>query len=249
MQTQPKHTLVTGGSRGIGESILRELFQQGHYVHLHHAQSKARAEDIQSELGAARCSLLQADFTQDFVNDFLRYLEQTPEISNVVLNAGVFLSSPIDQNLAEWKRTWKKTMAINLDAVGLLTKIFIENFRKIGGGRLIYIASRAAFKGETEDHLAYAASKGGVVSLARSVARSFGKDGIKSFIVAPGFTRTEMAEEFIAEHGEEAVTHDLALNQLTRPEDIAPLVALMASGKMDHATGSTIDINGGSYIH
>lgn len=153
------------------------------------------------------------------------------------------------EGLKGWEEKWRKTMRVNLDAVGLLTKIFIDHFRKLGRGRLIYIASRAAFKGETEDYLAYAASKGGVVSLARSVARSFGKDNIKSFIVAPGFTRTEMAEQFIAENGEESVMHDLALNELTLPEDIAHTVALMASGKMDHATGSTVDINGGSYIH
>jgi NAD(P)-dependent dehydrogenase (short-subunit alcohol dehydrogenase family) len=111
------------------------------------------------------------------------------------------------------------------------------------------MSSRAAFKGETEDHMMYAASKGGLISLSRSIARSQGKHNIKSFVVAPGFTRTEMAETFIQKHGEEAVTKDLALNELTQPQDIAPLICLMASGSMDHATGTCVDMNAGSYIH
>ena len=96
--------------------------------------------------------------------------------------------------------------------------------------------------------MAYAASKGGLTSLARSVARSFGKDNIKAFTIAPGFTRTAMAEQFIATYGEERVLKEIALNELTRPEDIAPLVGLMCSGLMDHATGATIDLNAGSHI-
>ncbi len=124
----------------------------------------------------------------------------------------------------------------------------IEHFRKNGGGRFIYIGSRAAFRGETEEFLAYAASKGGLTSLARSVARSFGKENIKSFIVSPGFTRTQMAESFIEKYGEERVLKEIALNELTKPEDISPLIAMLCSGLMDHATGATIDINAGSHI-
>ncbi|MCK5401538.1 MAG: SDR family oxidoreductase, partial [Flavobacteriaceae bacterium] len=92
------------------------------------------------------------------------------------------------------------------------------------------------------------ASKGGLTSLARSVARSFGKENIKSFIVSPGFTRTQMAESFIEKYGEERILNEIALNELTKPEDIAPLIAMLSSGLMDHATGATIDINAGSHI-
>jgi NAD(P)-dependent dehydrogenase (short-subunit alcohol dehydrogenase family) len=87
-----------------------------------------------------------------------------------------------------------------------------------------------------------------MVSLARSVARSFGKHNIKSFIVSPGFTRTQMAESFITTYGEEKVLNEIALNELTTPEDLAPLIGLMCSGLMDHATGATIDMNAGSHI-
>ncbi len=142
----------------------------------------------------------------------------------------------------------QKTIDINLNAVGLLTKLGLDHFLKIGEGRFIYIGSRAVFRGETEEYLAYASSKGGLVSLARSVARSFGKNDIKAFIVSPGFTRTQMAESFIATYGEEKVLNEIALNTLTTPQDLAPMIGLMCSGMMDHATGATIDVNAGSHI-
>ena len=84
--------------------------------------------------------------------------------------------------------------------------------------------------------------------MGRSVARSFGKQNIKSFILSPGFTRTQMAESFSETYGEERVLNEIALNELTKPEDLAPLVGLMCSGLMDHATGATIDVNAGSHI-
>jgi NAD(P)-dependent dehydrogenase (short-subunit alcohol dehydrogenase family) len=111
------------------------------------------------------------------------------------------------------------------------------------------MASRAAFRGDTIDYLAYAASKGGMVSLTRSIARGFGKQNIKAFLIAPGFVRTEMAQEFIDFYGEEKTIADLALPKLTEPDDIAPLVVFLASGMADHATGGTFDINAGSYVH
>ena len=167
----------------------------------------------------------------------------------MVQNAGIFEEHPTQTSNEKWLETWQKTIKINLDAVGILTKLALEHFKKNKEGRIVYIASRAAFRGETEENLAYAASKGGVVSLARTVARSFGKYGITSFILAPGFTKTPMAEEYILNHGIESLINESSIKKLTQPEDISPIVTLIAAGLMDHATGSTIDFNAGSYIH
>ena len=117
------------------------------------------------------------------------------------------------------------------------------------GGRIINIASRAAFRGDTKDYLAYAASKGGMVSLTRSIARAWGKQGIVAFTIAPGWVMTDMAKQFIAQNGDEVVLNELALAELTQPSDVAPTVVFLASGLSDHATGCTIDINAGSYVH
>jgi 3-oxoacyl-[acyl-carrier protein] reductase len=116
-------------------------------------------------------------------------------------------------------------------------------------GRIINISSRAAFRGDTAEYMAYAASKAGVSALTKSIARAYGKDGIKAFNIAPGFVRTEMAKDFIEQYGEEFATSDIALERLTEPKDIAPMVTFLASGLADHATGCTIDINAASYVH
>lgn len=87
------------------------------------------------------------------------------------------------------------------------------------------------------------------MALTRSIARAYGKAGVCAFVLAPGFVRTEMAQEVIDEHGEERVTYDLALDRLTEPADLAPLVVLLSSGLADHATGATFDMNAGSYVH
>jgi NAD(P)-dependent dehydrogenase (short-subunit alcohol dehydrogenase family) len=97
--------------------------------------------------------------------------------------------------------------------------------------------------------MTYAASKAGMVALTKSIARAFGKSSITAFTVAPGFTRTDMAQDFMDAYGEAHAVNDIALNRLTEPEDIAPIVTLLASGLADHATGTSIDVNAGSYVH
>lgn len=115
--------------------------------------------------------------------------------------------------------------------------------------RFINIASRAAFRGEQEDYISYACSKGGMISLTKTMSRSFGEtDNIVAISIAPGFVRTEMAQSFIDKHGEDVVKQGITLDRLTEPKDISPLVSLIVSGQMDHSTGSTIDVNGGSFL-
>ena len=103
--------------------------------------------------------------------------------------------------------------------------------------------------GETEEFISYACSKGGLVSLTKTIARSFGKpDNVIAFTIAPGFVKTDMAKDFIKKHGDGILKKGIVLNRLTEPKDISPIVSLMASGKIDHSTGSTFDVNGGSYL-
>jgi NAD(P)-dependent dehydrogenase (short-subunit alcohol dehydrogenase family) len=241
--------LVTGASRGIGRTIAEHLHGHGCTVLLHYNNSKQEVQNLQNKLGS-RAHIFTAELgDMHAVHKLYEEVTKQFTVDTVVHNAGIFLNSPVDGNPANWQADTDRTLDINLKAPALLSRFFLDHFKSNGGGRFIFIGSRAAFKGETEDHLMYAASKGGLTSLSRSIARSQGKNNIKSFVVAPGFTRTEMAEEFIKKHGEKAVTHDLSLNKLTTPADIAPLVCLIASGHMDHTTGTCVDVNGGSYIH
>ena len=167
----------------------------------------------------------------------------------IVNNAGLALKSEVEEPVADFVNKWQTTMAVNLQAVGILCKQAILHFSARKSGIIINISSRAAFRGDTSDYLAYAASKGGVVALTRSIARAYGKQGIVAFNIAPGFVQTDMANEFIDEYGEGMVKDDIALADLTQPEDLAPMVTLLASGLANHSTGGTFDINAGSYVH
>lgn len=166
----------------------------------------------------------------------------------MVNNAGICPLVPLDTE--GWIERWDEVMAVNLRAVGILCREAVLYFRKRGaGGRIVNIASRAAYRGDTEEYLCYAASKGGVVSLSKSIARDFGKDDIKCFVIAPGWVKTDMAKEALEQYGDAALLEGIALKRLTEPTDISPMVAFLLSGLADHATGTTIDINAASYVH
>ncbi|KOF04557.1 3-oxoacyl-ACP reductase [Roseivirga seohaensis subsp. aquiponti] len=245
-----KVILVTGGSRGIGRALSKQLSDAGAAVAVHYNSNEEQAQSILNELNPS-CRLFQADLsnTSETINLFKQVIKEMNGLDVLINNAGVAISSDLVKADDDWLNDWQFTMNVNLQATGLLCKKSIEHFLENGGGRIINISSRAAFRGDTADYLAYAASKGGVVALTRSIARSYGKNEIKAFTIAPGFVRTDMAQDFMDQYGEGFALNDIALNQLTEPKDLAPLVTLMASGLMDHATGCTIDVNAASYVH
>ena len=242
--------LVTGASRGIGKAISTRLAEAGATVAVHYNKSVNKAEALAHSLGNDSQSF-QADFAklEEVVKLFDKVVEEYGVIDVLVNNAGIAVSSNMDAKDNDWLQGWNETIKVNLTATALLCKRAIEHFGKRKSGRIINITSRAAFQGETPEYLAYGISKAGLVNLTKSIARAYGKDGIKVFSIAPGFTRTDMSEEFVQQYGEKHVSSDIALEKLTEPKDIAPFVTFLASGMGDHATGSTIDINAGSYVH
>ncbi len=239
--------LVTGASRGIGAAIARRLAASGARVAVHYGKEKTAAEDLARQIGARAFGADLASATA-CVSLWQEVADCYGVVHGLVNNAGVALGSPLTTATDTWLADWNHTLAVNLTAAGLLCRAALAHFEKQHNGRIINIASRAAFRGDTPDYLAYAASKGGLVALTRSIARGFGKHGIKAFLVAPGFTRTDMAQPFIDQYGEKFASGDIALERLTEPEDIAPTIAFLLSGLADHATGSTIDLNAGSYV-
>ena len=242
--------LVTGASRGIGRAIALQLAEAGAQVAVHYCRNANAAQRVADECGHGAV-VFQADLSKpvEVLQLFGNVVASVGRLDGLVNNAGISMSSAVEGDDIAFADSWSRTMLVNLHATGLLCKKIINHFSERGGGRIVNIASRAAFRGDTSDYLAYAASKGGVVSLTRSIARAYGKQHIKAFVVAPGFTRTDMAEDFIKQYGEAYVQNDIALTSLTQPNDIAPTVAFLMSGLADHSTGCTIDINAGSYVH
>jgi len=244
--------LVTGASRGIGRAIALALADAGATVAVHYGHSREAAQEVAAACGP-QSRPFQADLSTLDSTDTLvdTVLDTYDRLDALVLNAGVARPAPMEANTDDWADAWTETMHVNLRAPELLCRHALSHFRSRQpvGGRIISIASRAAFRGDTPEYMSYAASKAGLVALTQSIARGFGEDGVTAFTIAPGFTRTDMAQDFIDAYGEEHATHDLALNELTEPEDVAPLAVFLASGQADHATGTTIDVNAGSYIH
>ncbi len=242
--------LVTGASRGIGAAIARAMADAGARVAVHYRAERDRAVALADRIGRG-AQVFQADLgvADECARLWEDVLARFGRIHALINNAGIARLAPLAAPSAEWLAGWDETMAVNLRAPGILSRLALAHFLDSGGGRIINISSRAAFRGDQPQYLAYAASKAGLVALTRSIARGFGKSGVCAFNVAPGFTATDMAQDFIAQYGEAHATGDIALTRLTTPEDIAPLVVFLASGLADHATGCTIDVNAGSYVH
>ena len=245
--------LLTGSSKGIGYKIAKDLIKEGHQLALHYNSNKSFLEALVNEY-SSNSFTVKADLSVE--NEIKNLVDSTIENLSfpdcIINNAGIEESADISLDLNNWSKMFDKTIDVNLKAPSLIFKEFLKYKRekKIKSRlRFINIASRAAFRGEQQDYISYACSKGGVISLTKTMSRSFGEtDNIVAFSIAPGFVRTEMAQSFIDKHGEDIVKQGITLDRLTEPKDISPIVSLIVSGKMDHSTGSTIDVNGGSFL-
>ena len=245
--------LLTGSSKGIGFNIANTLINEGHDIALHYNKNKSSLnnliKDSKTNSFAIQSDLSDSTQVKDLVNKTIDKLSFPDCIIN---NAGIAESADISIDFEKWNDLFDRTIDVNLKAPSLIFKELINYKRtnKIKSRlRFINIASRAAFRGEQEDYISYACSKGGMISLTKTMSRSFGEtDNIVAISIAPGFVRTEMAQSFIEKHGEDVVKQGITLDRLTEPKDISPIVSLIVSGKMDHSTGSTIDVNGGSYF-
>ena len=245
--------LLTGSSKGIGYDIAKTLIREGHDIALHYNKNKSPLntliENSKTNSFTIQSDLSDSSQVKDLVNNTIDKLSFPDCIIN---NAGIAESADISIDFKRWSELFNRTIDVNLKAPSLIFKEFI-NYKRANNIksrlRFINIASRAAFRGEQEDYISYACSKGGMISLTKTMSRSFGEtDNIVAISIAPGFVRTEMAQSFIDKHGEDIVKQGITLDRLTEPKDISPLVSLIVSGKMDHSTGSTIDVNGGSFL-
>ncbi len=231
------HILVTGSSRGIGEAIVAAL--EGDAVVAGHATT--------GEANRIGADLARPGAAAGLWNEALARLDGRIDV--LVNNAGVFEAAPIDLADAEWTAAWERTMRINLTASAELCRLAVRHFQDSRhGGRIVNVASRAAYRGDSPAHWHYAASKAGMVAMTKSIARGYAHDGILAFAVCPGFTRTGMAEDYLSSRGGAALLADIPLGRVAAPEEVAKAVRFLALDAPASMTGAVLDINGASYV-
>jgi 3-oxoacyl-[acyl-carrier protein] reductase len=244
-----KVCLVTGATGDIGAAISETLLKAGAHV-LAHTHSNEAAANALCERHPQRVTPLRADLAaRDGAFElWKRASEGHARIDVLINNAAIMPAAGIDSAPDVWHDAWEQTLRVNLTAVADLCREAVKLFQTQRSGIIVNIASRAAFRGDTPEYMHYAASKAGMVALTRSIARGFGAQGVLAYGVAPGFVNAGMARSFIAEYGAEAILRDIPLGELASAQDVANVVAFLSSGLARHATGTTIDINGASYV-
>jgi NAD(P)-dependent dehydrogenase (short-subunit alcohol dehydrogenase family) len=235
--------LITGASRGIGAAAYALLKKTGHQVVGH--STKGSDQLIAGDLSDPAAPRDIWDTALD---------ELGGEIDVLVNNAGIY--EGVADNVAdeEWHSAWQRTMTINLQAAADLSRLAVSHFLDRGGakggisGRIVNVASRAAFRGDSPQHWHYAASKGAMVSMTKTIARGYAGDGILCFAVAPGFTVSEMTAEYLQGRGGAQIIADIPLGRVASTDEVAEVIRWLSVDAPPSATGSIIDVNGASYV-
>ncbi len=227
--------LLTGSSRGIGAAIAAALNLPGIHV-IGHGTGSGIAADFADP--AAPAALWQAAMVQF-----------GGQIDILINNAGVFEENPIDQDEAAWLANWNRTLQINLTASAALCRLAVRHWQdRAAPGRIINIASRAAYRGDSPAHWHYAASKAGMVAMTKSIARGYAHEGILAFAICPGFTMTGMAEDYLSSRGGDKLLADIPLGRVADPAEVATAARFLALKAPPSMTGAVLDINGASYV-
>ncbi|HET8559047.1 MAG TPA: SDR family oxidoreductase [Marmoricola sp.] len=242
--------LVTGASRGIGAAVARAFADLGDRVAVHYGSSEALAEKVVGSLPGDGHTVVQADITDP--EAVRRMVDSAAEglgrLDVLVNNAGVFIAQPpMETDYAEWQSTWTQTLATNLTGAANATFCAIPHLVAAGGGAVVNVSSRGAFRGEPRNP-AYGASKAGVNAFGQSMAVALAPHGITVGTVAPGFVQTEMARETLTGPGGDAVRAQSPFGRVARPEEVAAAVVWLASPEARFSTGTIIDVNGASYL-
>jgi NAD(P)-dependent dehydrogenase (short-subunit alcohol dehydrogenase family) len=231
--------LLTGSTRGIGKATTEALQARG-------------AEVIGHSSKPGDANAIAADFSDPPAPQVLweEALDRAQgQIDVLVNNAGIYSAAPLEASDIGWLDAWEETLRINLTAAAQLSRFAVRHWLGTGRpGRIVHIASRAGFRGDSPEHWHYAASKGGMLALHKTIARAYAGKGILSFAIAPGFTRTGMAEDYLASRGGDDLLADIPLGRVATPEEIAAIAVFCALDAPPSLTGATLDANGASYV-
>ena len=226
------HILITGASRGIGAAIADALTTDAtKVVALSSADGDLSDPATPDRLWQASLDKLDG------------------RIDVLVNNAGVFEGNPLGGANADWLANWNRTMQVNLTAAAQLCRHAVLHWHERGApGRIVNIASRAAYRGDSPAHWHYAASKSGMVAMTKTIARAYAKDGILAFAICPGFTMTGMADDYLASRGGDKLLADIPLGRVARPDEVGEMARWCAIDAPASMTGAVLDVNGASYV-
>jgi 3-oxoacyl-[acyl-carrier protein] reductase len=231
MSYQKTHILLTGASRGIGKAIHAALLERGaNVVALSSADGDLADPTVPSTLWASALDRLDG------------------RIDALINNAGIFEANPLNAGEVEWLDGWERTIEINLTAAAQFCRHAVLHMQEKGGGRILNIASRAGHRGDSPAHWHYAASKGGMLAMTKTIARGYAAHNIYAFAICPGFTMTGMAEDYLESRGGDKLLADIPLGRVAMPEEVAAMAAFCIFEAPPSMTGATLDVNGASYV-
>jgi NAD(P)-dependent dehydrogenase (short-subunit alcohol dehydrogenase family) len=245
-----KHVLITGASGGIGQAISEQFDEENSVLSLHYHANKKRIHDLQSKL-KGKYSFLQADLSSESStsNMFNKAIDENGRIDILIVNHGIWPEKHIPAHEMTLKQ-WDNTIAINLRAAFICSKIFLSNLEEHSGdyGSIVYIGSTAGIFGEA-GHVDYSVSKSGLYGMMLSLKNEivqlacFGRVNI----VAPGWTITPMTQKFMSDHdGIRTALQTVPLRKLARTNDIASMVVFLSSDRLaGHISGQVITVAGG----
>jgi NAD(P)-dependent dehydrogenase (short-subunit alcohol dehydrogenase family) len=245
-----KTALVTGASRGIGKAIATRMAQAGAKVIVHYNENERAAQKTCDSLDGADHLILQADLADisSLHHMIKNCLKRTSKIDILVNNAGIFVDHPLTElPFDKWQRIWDETIMVNLSAPAFLSYFIGNHMIAKGGGRIINITSRGAFRGEPNSP-AYGAAKAGLNSFGQSLAKALAPHKVFVYTIAPGFVETEMVKDILEGPEGEAIINQGPLKRAADPDEIARTALFLAGEGIDYLTGCIIDANGASYL-
>jgi 3-oxoacyl-[acyl-carrier protein] reductase len=250
MDFDGKAVLVTGGARGIGRAVAHAFAERGARVAISYLTRESEARATLAALPGGPHLAVRADLAVPIEAGRLvdEAVAALGRLDVVVNNAGIWEAHPVDEaTFDEWTAAWQRTLAVNLVAAANVCFRAARWMAAHGGGRIVNVSSRGAFRGEPEAP-AYAASKAGLNAMSQSLAVRLAPHGVFVAVVAPGFVETERVAPRLAGDAGAAIRAQSPLGRVARPEEVANAVVFLASPGSEFATGAILDVNGASYL-
>jgi NAD(P)-dependent dehydrogenase (short-subunit alcohol dehydrogenase family) len=245
-----KTVLITGGSRGIGKATAIAFAQQGAKVAINYRSNEKAAQETLALLTGDGHQLFQYDISdknsqQQLIEDVINHFGKLDILVN---NAGISIEHDAEKdNFEHWVSAFENTFQTNLFAAANLSFLVAQNMIKNGGGSIVNVSSRGAFRGEPTKP-AYGASKAALNAMSQSLAKKLAPHGINVGVVAPGFTETDMAKATLTPVERENLLRESPFKRMAQPEEVAHAILFLASDAAKYSSGSIIDVNGASYL-